>query len=61
MWHVRAGAQLSTPDLDAVTPYALRSGRLIDVSWGIIVCDRVSPRGTMHILDHVPQLRVATY
>jgi hypothetical protein len=36
-------------------------GRLIDVSWGIVICDRVSPRGTMHILDHVPQLRVATY
>jgi len=48
LWHVR----LADAPLD---------GRLIDVSWGIVICDRVSPRGTMHILDHVPQLRVATY
>jgi len=37
------------------------NGRQIDVAWGIIICDRVSPRGTLHILDAVPQLRVATY
>lgn len=38
-----------------------RGDRLIDVAWGLIICDRVSPRGTTHILDHVPQIRVATY
>jgi len=50
MWHV----------LDPAGEPAA-GGRLIDVSWGIIICDRVSPRGTLHILDAVPQLRVATY
>jgi hypothetical protein len=61
MWHVRASAQPPMIDEEAPTPYALHGGRLIDVAWGIIICDRVSPRGTLHILDHVPQIRVATY
>lgn len=60
MWHVcPAGTGLA--ELDSLSPYTRHSGRLIDVAWGIIICDRVSPRGTQHILDHVPQLRVATY
>jgi hypothetical protein len=46
---------------DNLATFSPQGGRLIDVSWGIIICDRVSPRGTVHILDHVPQLRVATY
>jgi hypothetical protein len=63
MWHVRLNGVDTPPAeiLDATSAYALRGGRLIDVAWGIIICDRVSPRGTQHILDHIPQLRVATY
>lgn len=34
---------------------------LPDRAWGVLICDRVAPRGTMHILDHVPTLSVATY
>ncbi len=63
LWHVRLSdtAYDVTVGGDTMTTFSPNGGRLIDVSWGIVICDRVSPRGTLHILDHVPQLRVATY
>src|SRR5207344_312210 len=59
LWHVRLSdtAYDVTVGGDTLTTFSPNGGRLIDVSWGIVICDRVSPRGTMHILDHVPQLR----
>jgi hypothetical protein len=62
LWHVRLTD--TAYDVERIGDNLAQfgpGGRLIDVSWGIVICDRVSPRGTMHILDHVPQLRVATY
>jgi hypothetical protein len=63
LWHVRLSDSPYASDKigDQLAAFAPGSGRLIDVAWGIVISDRVSPRGTMHILDHVPQLRVATY
>jgi hypothetical protein len=64
MWHVRVAGRMDLalpPELGDGAALAMHSNRLIDVAWGIMICDRVSPRGTQHILDHVPQLRVATY
>jgi len=62
LWHVQLGdTAYDTGRIGDNLAQFAKGGRLIDVSWGIVICDRVSPRGTMHILDHVPQLRVATY
>ena len=62
LWHVKlTDTAYDTAQIGNNLAQFARGGRLIDVSWGIVISDRVSPRGTTYILDHVPQLRVATY
>jgi hypothetical protein len=61
-WHLR----LSDSPYDyARIPEGLAEfgtrGVLLDAAWGIMISDRVSPRASLYLLDHVPQLRVATY